>query len=276
MARSAPTEQADLARRHDWRQGVSPATLIAVLLVVAAIALAWAPMDAAWVERVYSRAWYPAIQPIVTSLASLAPIALLDVWIVCALLALLWSGWRVVARAVWHARRARRRRAGAWRGGRRGGLPRVPGVLGTQLSSAADHDGAGLRSRARHAAEVDAVSRRAVTELNRLHQSAHADLRTSPTLAAMRVRLAPAFAAAQRALGRERLATAGRPKISMLSPFFRWATVDGMVNPLGPRGDREPRGAASGAAVRDRARVGPPGRLGARKRGQLCRLAHVS
>ena len=72
-----------------------------------------------------------------------------------------------------------------------------------------------------------------MTELNRLHQNAHADLRTSPTLAAMRVRLAPAFAAAQRALGRERLATAGRPKISMLSPFFRWATVDGMVNPWG-------------------------------------------
>ena len=49
----------------------------------------------------------------------------------------------------------------------------------------------------------------------------------------MRVRLAPAFAAAQRALGRERMATAGRPKISMLSPFFRWATVDGMINPWG-------------------------------------------
>ncbi len=83
------------------------------------------------------------------------------------------------------------------------------------------------------AAEVDAASRRAVAELNRLHQPAHADLQTTPTLAAMRVRLAPAFTLAQRALGQTRLATAGRPKISMLSPFFRWATVDGMVNPLG-------------------------------------------
>jgi hypothetical protein len=82
-------------------------------------------------------------------------------------------------------------------------------------------------------AEVDLASRRAVAELNHLHQDAHADLRTSPTLAAMRVRLAPAFAAAQRALGRDRMATAGRPKISMLSPFFRWATVDGMINPWG-------------------------------------------
>ncbi len=54
-----------------------------------------------------------------------------------------------------------------------------------------------------------------------------------PTLAAVRVRLAPAFADAQRALGAARLATPGRPKVSMLSPFFRWATVDGMVNPLG-------------------------------------------
>jgi hypothetical protein len=49
----------------------------------------------------------------------------------------------------------------------------------------------------------------------------------------VRVRLAPAFAEAQRALGAAHLATAGRPKVSILSPFFRLASVDGMINPLG-------------------------------------------
>ena len=54
-----------------------------------------------------------------------------------------------------------------------------------------------------------------------------------PTLAAVRVRLAPAFAEAQREIGAAHLATPGRPKRSIVSPFFRLAGVDGMVNPLG-------------------------------------------
>jgi Protein of unknown function (DUF3810) len=204
-----------------------------VLLVAAAVALAWAPMDPVWVERVYSRAWYLTLQPIVTSISSLAPIALLDVWIVCALLALLWSGWRVS-----RAPSGTRVRAAA------GALVRGVVVASAvylaflacwglnyrrqPITAGLDFDAARVT-----AAEVDEASRRAVTEINRLHQNAHADVRTSPTLAAMRVRLAPAFGDAQRALGRGRPATAGRPKISMLSPFFRWASVDGMMNPWG-------------------------------------------
>ena len=70
--------------------------VVAALLVASAVALAWAPMDTAWVERVYSRGWYPALQPIVTSLSSLAPVALLDVWLVLTALACAWAGWQVV------------------------------------------------------------------------------------------------------------------------------------------------------------------------------------
>jgi Protein of unknown function (DUF3810) len=190
-------------------------------------------MDPAWVERVYSRRWYPALQPIVTSLSSLAPFALLDAWIVLTVLASAWACWRVV-----RAPSGTRLRTVARMLAR--GLVAASVVYVAFLAcwglnyrrppitERLDFD----RSRVTPA-EVDAASRRTVTELNRLHQPAHADLPATPTLAAMRVRLAPAFTLAQRALGQSRVATAGRPKISMLSPFFRWATVDGMVNPLG-------------------------------------------
>jgi hypothetical protein len=195
--------------------------------------LAWAPMDPAWVERVYSRGWYPAFQPLLTSLSSLVPIALLDVWIGLALLAITWSAWRVVRPA--SGTRIRALARALTRGVVLASIVYI-GFLACwglnyrrqPITQRLDFD----RSRVT-AAEVDAASRRAVAQLNRLHQFAHADLRTTPTLAAIRVRLAPAFTIAQRALGQQRLATAGRPKASMLSPFFRWATVDGMINPLG-------------------------------------------
>ena len=237
MARPAPRVK-QLTRPTRPRPGrgggaSAPRRVAAVLLVASAVALAWAPMDPAWVERVYSRRWYPALQPIVTSLSSLVPVALLDVWIVLALLASAWAGWRVV-----RAPSGTRMRAIA--------RTLARGVVAASVVYLAFLVCWGLnyrrppiterldfnRSRVT-AAEVNAASRRGVDELNRLYQPAHADLQTTSTLAAMRVRLAPAFTLAQRALGQTRLATAGRPKISMLSPFFRWATVDGMVNPLG-------------------------------------------
>ncbi len=190
-------------------------------------------MNPAWVERVYARGWYAALQPIVTSLSSLAPVALLDVWIALTLLAVAWTAWRVL-----RARSGTRIRAVAGAMARGIVAAAVAYMVflacwGLNYRRQAITEGLDFDRSRVTAAEVDAASLRAVAELNRLHQPAHVDLQTTPTLAAMRVRLAPAFAAAQRALGLQRLATPGRPKISMLSPFFRWATVDGMMNPLG-------------------------------------------
>jgi len=237
MARSAPTpSRAGRGGRASGLQrgATSVRGVVARLaIVVAAVALALTPMNPAWVERVYARGWYPALQPFITSFSSLVPIALLDVWVVLAALGVVWTGWRVI-RAPAGARMRTWART-LWR------VVVVASVVyiaflacwglnyrRLPITHGLDFD----RSRVT-AAEVDAAGLRAVAELNRLHQPAHVDLRSMPTLAAMRVRLAPAFAAAQRALGQPRLATPGRPKISMLSPFFRWATVDGMVNPLG-------------------------------------------
>jgi hypothetical protein len=204
-----------------------------VALVVLALGCAVAPMPARTVERIYSREWYPALQPILTSISSLVPIAFLDL-LILALAS--WAALRVVP-AVRTPRGARRQAivralaslaAGAavlyltflalW------GLNyrRVP--LAAQLDFARDRV---------TRASVQAVATRSVTEINRLYVSAHADPAATLTLQAVRTRLAPAFAQTQRDLGWTRLATPARPKYSLLSPFFRWATVDGMVNPFG-------------------------------------------
>lgn len=197
------------------------------------MALAWAPLNPAWVERVYARSWYPALQPLVTSVSSLAPVALLDVWIVLALLVVTRSAWQVRRAPSGHRLRAVARMTG------RGVVAAAVVYLaflacwGLNYRRLPITDGLDFDRTRVTPAEVEAASRRAVVELNRLHEAAHAELRATPTRSGIRVRLAPAFAAAQRALGQQSLATPGRPKVSMLSPFFRWASVDGMVNPLG-------------------------------------------
>ena len=232
MARSAPQSNRT-SRAVRGGRAFAPPRVAAVLLVAVALALAWAPMDPASVERFYARGWYPTLQPLLTSLSSLSPIALLDVWIVLALLASLWTAWRVLRAPAGARLRAIAR--GCWRTVVAVALVYVVFLACWGLNYRRQPITHGLDfDRARvTAGEVEAVSRRAVAELNALHQPAHAELRATPTLAAMRVRLAPAFGEAQRSLGSHRLATAGRPKVSMLSPLFRWATVDGLVNPLG-------------------------------------------
>src|SRR5207342_1593084 len=82
-------------------------------------------------------------------------------------------------------------------------------------------------------AAVERFAARAGDELNRLYLRAHADPSATATLAAVRVHLAPAFTKAQRDLGAAHIATPGQPKRSLLSLYFRWATVDGMINPYG-------------------------------------------
>ena len=203
---------------------------VACLLAVAA---GLAPVSPEAVDAWYSERWYRGIQPLVTGTSSLVPLALLDVWIVVAVALVAWWVWRVV-----RAPRGQRVRQSlatlaslvsmvsalylvfllAWGFNYR----RLP------ITSTLDYSTARVSDVA-----VLAAAERAVDALNGLHGSAHRELTSLPNLATLRVALAPAFADAQRALGRDPFARAGRPKTSALSPFFRLATVDGMVNPLG-------------------------------------------
>jgi hypothetical protein len=220
--------------RHAPEKRRSPRRLVLSLAVVAlAVGAAIAPMDSRLVEEHYSRGWYAAIQPLLTAATGLAPFAVLDVWIVAGVLLVVRAVWRVAR----EPRGGRWRAAGRalWRGTAIGAVVYLLflGCWGLNyrrlpIASGLDFD----RSRV-SAAAVEQLSRRAVERLNGLHAPAHAELAASAGRAAARVRLAPAFSNAQRALGAARLATPGRPKVSMLSPYFRWASIDGMVNPLG-------------------------------------------
>jgi hypothetical protein len=214
-------------RRSPWRLALSLA------VVVAAVGAAVAPMTPESVDRYFSRSWYPSIQPLVTSASSLVPFAVLDIWIAAALVLLLRAGWRMTresGRARWRAVGR-----GLWRGVVAAAVAYLVflGCWGlnyrrSSITSGFDFD------RARVNAEgVDALAVRAVVRLNALHRSAHDELAVATTRTAIRTRLAPAFGDAQRALGAARPATPGRPKVSLLSPYFRWASIDGMVNPFG-------------------------------------------
>jgi uncharacterized protein DUF3810 len=192
-----------------------------------------APESAASVDRYYSRGVYGLFQPLLTSVSSLLPVAWLDLLLLGALIGLVLR-CRGVARAVGPARRQALVALAAdvvtaiaalyivfllaW------GLNyrRLP------ITATLDFD----RKRVTREA-VERLGVRAVDQLNRLYARAHADPSAIATLAAVRVHLAPAFTKAQRDLGATHIATPGQPKRSLLSLYFRWATVDGMVNPYG-------------------------------------------
>ena len=191
-----------------------------------------APTDAAIVDAWYSRGIYAILQPIATSASSLFPCAVFDLLLGAVVTWIIVRLWRLRDAAPERGR-AVARLAGDLAGGLALIYLLFLGMWGLNyrrlpVTSGLDFDAARVTQ-----ASVDALGARAVTELNRLHARAHAALPTEPTLAAVRVRLAPAFAEAQRAIGSAHLATPGRPKWSVVSPFFRLAGVDGMVNPLG-------------------------------------------
>src|SRR6185503_5936097 len=71
----------------------------------------------------------------------------------------------------------------------------------------------------------------AVSEMNRLYTDAHEQLVVGSEWRDATLR--NAFADVQQALAYAPAVEPGRLKRSMLGPYFRWAGVDGMVNPFG-------------------------------------------
>ncbi len=181
------------------------------------------PISEELVESAYSRGAYPLIQTVLTSWSNLTPVALFDVLMVGVGAAWLVLLWRDLRRRSWPAAVARLALRTvtlaatlylvflvSWGFNYR----RVP--LEAKLR---------LDYRAVTPAAADRLLRTAVAELNRLHP-----LRT-PDPAAVNPSLPQAFAAVQQRLGATRPAVPGRPKRTLIDPYFRAASVDGMTDP---------------------------------------------
>ena len=148
----------------------------------------------------------------------------------------------------------------------RSDLPRVPGDPLNYRRAAMSERLMLDRSQASQQAILE-LGRTSVAQLNRLHQPAHAGgWRTSPW---RERRLQNAYESILARLGRSPAAP-GRLKSSP-GPYFRWASVDGMMNPLDSRRSR------TQICCRSRNRSSPLtsghiGRLRRRIRGELQHL----
>lgn len=203
---------------------------LTALLLAAVCALI--PLSPAFVERWFSVGAYPWIQRSLTPLSNLLPIALFDLVTVAA------GVWATVT-LIRYVRRARRTRS--WR---------PIGVAGARLATAValgylaflclwgfNYRRVPMAQRlvldkpAPSVADVRSLGLSAAERLNELHAPAHA-ARWDTTPWANR-EMTSAFAAVQRLLTGAPPAAPGRLKRSFYGWYFRWAGVDGMVNPFG-------------------------------------------
>ena len=203
------------------------------LWLAAAAVAALAPVNPAIVDRWYSQAAYPVIQSALTAVSSALPVALLDVWLVLAAVIAGRALWRIA-----HAARGTRSRtaiASVARGLVLASIVYLAFLVcwglnyrRSPLTTRLEFDRARVTDEA-----VEKMALAAVSALNGLHARAHAELTALGHDPALRVALAPAFAAAQRAIGQPAFVRPVRAKPSMVTPYFRWASIDGMINPLG-------------------------------------------
>jgi hypothetical protein len=200
------------------------------LPVGAAALLFLAPIDPALVERWYSTGLYLQLQPRITAISNRLPFAFFDVLLAATVALVVW----ILAGMVRGLRQGRRWRAGATAGIRllatgaclylwflaAWGLnyQRVPLLQRLELANDAPTP-----------ATVLALGQQAVQQLNALHATAHASPWIDPWDDAT---LQRSFRVTQAHLTGGRKAAPGRLKRSIVGPYFRWASVDGMIDPF--------------------------------------------
>ena len=212
------------------RRGAGVAHAPTLALVALAMSVAFVPRPAGWVERVYAGALYPVVQALLTTASNALPIAVFDVVLAAAVIAGLWLWVGAVVRA----RRARAAQpllaalrvtaavlaaAYLW----------FVAVWGLNYARPALEARLGLPVAPASAAEVLGLLDLAVHEVNRLFVAAHAD-RVVPYDAERDI--ARALHAVEAGQGRPRATVPGRPKPTLLAPYFRMAGVDGLTAPV--------------------------------------------
>ena len=205
--------------------------------VLAALALGlWlVPLSPPWIEREYAASRYLAWQTVVTPLGNRVPFALFDLLLAIVVLGLAATIVRRYRRVEGRSRWRRIGRASA-----RAALDVAVAAsllaIWFSLAWGANYRRVPLRARLDYdpgrvtrTAAID-MAQASVREMNRLHPVAHA--MPWPPLHALPATLGGAFSRAQRDLGQPRAAAAGRPKTTLLQPYFRWAAIDGLTDPF--------------------------------------------
>jgi hypothetical protein len=198
-------------------------------LLLAAAAAAVAPLPSALVERAYSTSLYPRLQRVVTSTSNLAPFALFDVLIIVTLAAWLIAigvdlarhhgSWaRIVARLVL--------RTIIWSAGFYLAFLLMWGLNYRRVRLA---DKLRFDARAISSDAALALATTTVDQLNALHDRAHE--MNWPEPGAIDQSLIASLDRTERELGAATTAVAGRPKATLLDPYFRRAGVEGMTDP---------------------------------------------
>ena len=199
--------------------------------VALAVACALVPANPVTVEWAFSTGLYPVVQQYVTPVSNLVPFALFDLITMGAIVVTVV----VIVRSIRGARRERRWSAMG---------PAARGIITAAALAYLTFLGVwGLNYRRipmeerlvmqRDMPDGDAVvglGRESVHQLNALYASAHA--RDWPQEAWRSPTLRDAFASVQRWLSDAPTAIPGRVKQSVYGPYFRWTSVDGMVNPF--------------------------------------------
>lgn len=210
----------------------TPLMTAELLTVLTAVVLAAAPIPPSWVESWYSTATYPRLERTLTPFSNLVPFAILDVLLVTVVPT---AAIRLISgtREAWSAR------AVAPLGRTIFHLLATTAALyiaflalwGLNYRRVPMPDRLVLDGAAPTSEQVVELGLTAVSEMNKLYATAHQQL-----VAGQEWRdpvLRRAFAGVQRALAPAPDVEPGRLKHSLLGPYFRWAGVDGMVNPFG-------------------------------------------
>ncbi len=201
-------------------------------VVLLAITLAVAPFPPSAVERQFSNRVYPLVQSVLTGFSNLVPFALFDVLL---LGVIAWWMWRLVRDISGRFEKGWARVLGLliWR------TITIAAVLYAVFLFAwgFNYRRAPLSDRLAASGQelTPDLARQlvlnAVRELNALYGSAHAAITADDVPVRGDGSLAGAFARVQQALDIRTPARIGRPKRSLLDPYFTSAGVSGMTDP---------------------------------------------
>jgi hypothetical protein len=199
-------------------------------IVIAALVCGFVPVSPSFIERWYATGIYPRIQNVMTTISNVIPFAVFDVLTVGAAILVIGS----LVRAVRRARQTRRfsillTTLGNIVFGAAVAYLIFLFVWGFNYRRMSMAERLVLEGGRPTADAARALGLQAIQQLNALYESAHASGDTAPWRdESMR----GAFDRAQRFLTNAPTAVPGRLKPTIYGPYFRWTSVDGMVNPF--------------------------------------------